>query len=204
MLKLDPRHHDDLWLYDENHITNLIHQSLLLADMLFDCGVEVVFGPLISLGNLKRQNFVPLGIRRLLDPFLDDFSVKIYQEKRINVSFYGCLDQICQIPKGKIINEYIAKLKSLSDSKSTKRIVLGLGFSTDSETEFIANQAIDYYITHHKKPDRKRLIEIYFGFEVPPIDIFIRTNEVRASGGLTPLLKILGVGRREGDVWISD
>ena len=59
LLKVEPEHNDDAWLYDSDHITALMHKSIQAADDLFDMGIEVVTGPLASYGNLQRDDFMP-------------------------------------------------------------------------------------------------------------------------------------------------
>lgn len=188
VLKLKPGFHDDRWLYHEDHITGLIHKSIEVADTFFDCGLDTVIGPLASLGNLNRKNFMPLGLERLLNPLLDEYSLSIYKKHNAAVTFYGDLDGARNMQGGEIIDKYIESFKKINPKIPQKHILIGIGFSTDRETEIIANLAIDYYKETGKNPIRNDLIKKYFGQDVPAIDIFIRTNEVKMSGGLTPLL----------------
>jgi hypothetical protein len=188
VLKLKPGFHDDRWLYHEDHITGLIHKSMEVADTLFDFGLDTVIGPLASLGNLKRKGFMPLGLDRLLSPLLDEYSLSIYKKHNAEVTFYGDLDGARNMYGGEIIDKYIVSFKRINPEIPQKHILIGIGFSTDRETEIIANLAIDHFKETGKNPNREELVKRYFGYNVPAIDIFIRTNEVKMSGGLTPLL----------------
>lgn len=188
VLKLRPGFHDDRWLYHEDHITGLIHKSVEVADTLFDCGLDTVIGPLASLGNLNRENFIPLGLDRLLKPLLDEYSLSVCKKHNAAVTFYGDLDGARNMQGGEIIDKYIESFREINPKVHQKHILIGIGFSTDRETEIIANLAIDHYKETGKNPTRNDLIKKYFGQDVPAIDIFIRTNEVKMSGGLTPLL----------------
>lgn len=188
MLKVEPGYHDDQWLYHEDHITGLIDKSIEIADIFLDCGVTTVIGPLASLGNLNRKNFMPLGLERLLKPLLNEHSLSVCQKHNASLTFYGDLDHAHSMPGGEIIDLYSEKLKGVNPKNPQKHILIGLGFSTDRETEIVANLAIDHFQKTGERPNQNELIKEYFGFDVSPIDIFIRTNEVKASGGLTPLL----------------
>ena len=188
ILKLSPGHHDDSWLYYKDHIRNLMYKSIEIADMLFDMGVEVVVGPLASFGNLHRKDFMPKGLKRLLDPLCDEYPTSVFKKHKAAVSFYGDLEYTKLMPGGKIINYYENQFKEINPIKPNRRILVGLGFSTDRETKVIAHRAIQYYKRNKKEPSLKQLVIDYFGFDAPSIDIFIRSNEVRLSGGLTPLL----------------
>lgn len=188
VLKLEPGYHDDRWLYYEDHIKGLIYKSMEVADTFLDFGLDTVIGPLASLGNLNRKDFMPTGLDRLLRPLLSSYSLSILEKQEATISFYGDLDHVRNMNGGEIIDEYIEALKKNSPIKAKKHILLGVGFSTDTETDIIARQAIEYYKTFAKMPDHEDLVKEYFGFNVSPIDIFIRTNEIKPSGGLTPLL----------------
>lgn len=188
LLKLEPKYHDDSWLYYKDHIRNLIYKSIKTVDMLFDMGIEVVVGPLASFANLHRKNFMPKGLKRLLEPLLDEYSLSVCKKHNASISFYGDLDYAKSMRGGELVEHCQEEFKRINPDKSDKRILIGIGFSTDRETSIVANKAIEYFSKTKRKPSLKQLITEYFGFEVPPIDIFIRSNEVRVSGGLTPLL----------------
>ncbi|MDP3994536.1 MAG: hypothetical protein Q8P91_01750 [bacterium] len=188
VLKLEPEYRDDKWLYYKNHIKELIYKSMEVADTFFDYGLNTVIGPLASIGNINRKNFMPEGLDRLLSPLADDYSISIIQKQNASISFYGDLDYIKEFPGGDIVEKYSKVFERFNPKNPEKHILLGIGFSTDTETDVIARQAIDYFKKNGKVPTHKDLIENYFGLNVPSIDIFIRTNEVRLSGGTTPLL----------------
>lgn len=102
MLKLEAGHSDDKWLYDESHIRKLIYKSVETADMLFEMGIEMVVGPLASLGNLHRTNFMPEGLRRLLNLLAESYSTAIFRKNGTSVSFYGDLDYAKSMPGGEV------------------------------------------------------------------------------------------------------
>lgn len=188
ILKLEPEFRDDSWLYNEDHIKGLIYKSMQVADTFFDFGVDTVIGPLASLGNLNRKNFMPEGLDRLFSPLTDEYSLDVIKKQKVGISFYGDLDHARNLSGGEIIDKYSKILEKICPKNPQKRILLGIGFSTDTETDIIARLAVDYFNKNERVPNHDQLVENYFGFQVPPIDIFIRTNEVKLSGGLTPLL----------------
>ena len=188
VLKLKEGHQQDPWLYEQGHIRDLIYKSVDVVDFLFRCGVNTVFGPLASIGNLNRKNFMPAGLECLLKPLTDDHCVSKLNNHQTAVSLYGDLEYAQSLAGGEVINYYRDLLSKMSSSTPSHHLAIGIGFSTERETELIANKAIDIYQRTGERPTLKDLVSTYFGFDAPPIDIFIRTNEMRASGGLTPLL----------------
>ncbi|MFH1461044.1 MAG: hypothetical protein ABIF84_01320 [Patescibacteria group bacterium] len=188
MLKLEPGYHQDKWLYARVHINKMMEQVMLVVDFLFEVGVEVIIGPLASQGNIHRPDFLPKGLEILLDSLFEPFSLEVFKKRQVAVSFYGDLDYVKSLPGGEIIEFYQYRFQEMNPATSKHRILIGIGFSTDRETEIIARLAIDFYQRYQRPPSYSELVVEYFGADIPVIDIFIRTNEMRASGGLTPLL----------------
>jgi len=190
LLKLEPAHHKDSWLYGKDHIDSLMYKSAEITNNLFDMGVEVVTAPLVSYGNLHREGFVPKGLERLLQPLLSKEVFSILIRHNATVHFYGDLDTIRVFESGFVIDQYLEGFKEINQRipNPKKKILIGLGFTTDKETTIISHKAINFYKRTGKYPTQSELIHEYFGFDVPPVNIFIRTNELKASGGLTPLL----------------
>ncbi|MEN8253739.1 MAG: hypothetical protein ABFQ62_05200 [Patescibacteria group bacterium] len=190
MLKLNPEHHSDSWLYHQDHIRVLMEKSIEVADCFFDMGVEVVMGPLISLGNLHREGFVPTGLERLLLPLTEERSLGIIKKHQVHVTFYGDIGHAKSLPKGEIVQDFQDNFERINRQVPSpkKRILIGLGFSTDRETTLIAHKAVEFFEREGRLPTQEELVLEYFGFEVPSVDIFIRTNELKSSGGLTPFL----------------
>lgn len=188
MLKLESQHHDDAWLYDSIHIRNLMYKCVETVDILFNAGVNTITAPLASIGNLNREKFMPSGLECLLGPLLEDYPLSIINKHNVAVTFYGDLEYARSLQGGEIIDEYAKLFSEISNEQADHHVVIGIGFSTERETELIAQRAVDFYIQNGRKPSYKELVVNYFGFDAPLIDIFIRTNEMKASGGLTPLL----------------
>ena len=188
MLKVEADHHNDAWLYDKKHIDNLMHRVMDAVDFFFDVGVHTVVGPLASMGNLQRRNFMPNGLQRLLEPMLDDYSTRILARYDAAVHLYGDLDYARSLGGGSIVDDISEKFAARNPQHPRHYVAIGIGFSTDHETTLIARMAVDRAKATGAMPSKEELITAYFGFPAPPIDIFIRTNEMKASGGQTPLL----------------
>jgi len=190
ILKLKLEHHSDPWLYQKTHIETLMEKSIEVTDWLFDMGVNVVTGPLASFGNLHRQDFIPTGLEHLLSPLLKEQSLEIINKHQAHVTFYGDTEYVKNLPGGESLKEYQHAFQHINEqiAHPKKQILIGLGFTTDRETTLIAHQAINFYKETGRLPTQEDLITKYFGNKIPPVDIFIRTNELKSSGGLTPLL----------------
>jgi undecaprenyl pyrophosphate synthase len=94
LLKLQPKYHTDHWLYHQNHIEQLIYKSVDIASLLFNLGATTVTGPLISIGNFQRKDFVPMGLNHLLEPLTKTHCTTIFKKQNIAVSFYGLQEHL--------------------------------------------------------------------------------------------------------------
>lgn len=162
-----------------------------MVDFIFSLGIKFVTGPLISLQNFNRPNFLPKGAEILLDSIFQDFSIEISKKHKIKWIIYGNKDYIEALPEGKdFLYEYEKKFEELSrgSDNNSPRILLGIGYCTDIDTHFIVKESINFYRINNYYPTFNDFFIFCFKEIVPSIDIFIRTNEMRASGGLHPLL----------------
>lgn len=152
-------------LASQNHIE--------LYRLFFNHGIETlltpVFGPdLLLRGDeyVKRVGAGGLACLASHPTFLD-----FYEEADVRVHFYG--DH-----RRNLSNTPYAYLSDLFDEATEKtkqhnhyRLFFGV-FAQDA-TQTIAELSVNHYLEHGEVPDKRTLIELYFGEYVEPVDIFI-------------------------------
>lgn len=149
----------------QNHIN--------LYRLFFDHGIDTlltpVFGPdLLLRGDEYVKRVGAGGLARLANhPTFLDF----YEEFDVRVHFYG--DH-----RRNLSNTPYAYLSDLFDEATEKtkqhnhcRLFFGV-FAQDA-TQTIAELSVDYFSRIGKVPDKRMLIEMYYGEYVEPVDIFI-------------------------------
>ncbi len=185
-------HLEDVYSYEHdpsNEMRQLMEKSVETGDLLFDMGVEFVTGPLATMGNLTRPGFIPYGLKLLLDPLTGDDTLRVLEKHQASLHFYGDMDYIRTQEGGEIIDQYITFFENINPTVPRHRVLVGLGISTKSDLVLSARAFSEFKELYGKEPSVEELREYRFGFPVPPIDIFVRTNEVKLSGCLDPLLQ---------------
>jgi len=144
-----------------------------LYRLFFSHGIDTLltptFGPdLLLRGDDYVKRIGAGGLTRLAShPVFLDF----YNESDVRVYFYG--DHHRSLAK----TEY-AYLSDLFDEAAEKtkhhdRYRLFFGVFAQDATQTIAELSVDYYSKYSKVPDKRTLIELYYGEYVEPVDIFI-------------------------------
>lgn len=144
-----------------------------LYRLFFNHGIETlltpVYGPdLLLRGDEYVKRVGAGGLARLAShPTFLDF----YEEFDVRVHFYG--DH-----RRNLSNTPYAYLSDLFDEATEKtkqhshcRLFFGV-FAQDA-TQTIAELSVDYFSKYGKVPDKRTLIELYYGEYVEPVDIFI-------------------------------
>jgi len=172
-----------------NEMRQLMEVSVSAGDILFDMGVEVIIGPLATMGNLKRPGFIPHGLKLLLDPLTEEDTLEVLERHHAALTFYGDLDHIRSQNEGGVIDKYVDFFNQRNPKNPQHRVLVGLGISADSDILSVARLYSTFTSESGMTPSVEDLRKTYFGFRVPPVDIFIRSNEVKESGCLHPLLE---------------
>lgn len=188
LLKTKPEHRDDDWLYHKEYITKLIIRSLKVAELFYEYGVDNIIGPLISQNNLDRQSFFPVGALNLIEPLASDYAKELYKKWGVRVVFYGNKESYRNRKGAQEIINLINNVERMTTGNKDRKMLIGVGFNTIDEEKLISDMAITYYKKTKKNPSLRKLKEIYYGVNLPEIGVFIRTNEIRVSGGFPPLL----------------
>jgi tuberculosinol/isotuberculosinol synthase len=144
-----------------------------LYRLFFDLGIDTLltpaFGPdLLLRGDEYVKRIGAGGLARLAShPTFLNF----YEEFDVRIFFYG--DHRRSLSQ----TEY-AYLSDLFDEAAEKtkhhdRYRLFFGVFAQDATQTIAELSVDYYSKYSKVPDKRTLIELYYGEYVEPVDIFI-------------------------------
>lgn len=185
-------YNDGVYSYKEdpaNEMRELMKISVGAGDILFDMGVEVVTGPLATMGNLQRSGFVPYGLKLLLDPLKEGDTLGVLERHNAALTFYGDLDYIRSLDGGEIVDQYVNFFNNRNPADPKRRVLVGLAISSESDLLSAYKTYGQLFEQNRSAPTIEELRQAYFGFKVPPVDVFIRTNEVKESGCLHPLLK---------------
>lgn len=151
-----------------------------LYELFFEHGIDTLVTPefgseLLLRGDEYVQRIGAEGLARLANhPLFMDF----YMENGVRVHFYGDYRHyLLQTPYAYLVDLFDeASARTAGNNKH--RLFIGV-FGADA-TRFVAEASVEYHRQHGKIPDKKELIEMYYGEYVEPVNLFIGFDKFSA------------------------
>lgn len=146
-----------------------------LFRLFFEHGIETLLTPIIGAEILDTrdsymQNIGAKGLARLAT---DQGFLSFYDEYDVRVRFYGDYQKsLARTPYG-YVSDLLDNIAQKTKHHKKYRLFFGAFADQMLATEFISEFAIRYYIEHGKAPERKAIIEMYYGDSLEKADIFI-------------------------------
>lgn len=156
----------------QNHIA--------LYRLVFDHGLDTLLTPTLGPDILLRgeeymQRIGAAGLERLArHPMFRAF----YEEYDVRVRFYGDYRRrLAGTPYA-----YLADIfdEAAEQTKSHRRCRLFFGVFGNDPAEAVAELAVRHHQVHGQIPDRRTLVELYYGEYVPPATLFIGFDKFSA------------------------
>lgn len=156
-----------------------------LYRMFFDHGVDTLltptFGPdLIERGNDYTQ-IAAAGLARLANH--RDF-LNFYDEYDVRIRFYGDYRKFFAGTEFEYLCDLFDDAAEATQDHRQHRLFYGVCAQDAIQTT--AELSIHHYLKNGRVPDKNKLIELYYGEYVPPLDIFIGFDKFCAFD--TPLV----------------
>jgi tuberculosinol/isotuberculosinol synthase len=176
MLEHRPEQEEDLMT---TYLSVSGRRHIELYQLLFDHGLDTlltpVFGPdLLDRGEGYMQAAAE-GLARLANH--PDF-LEFYEAYGVRVRFYGDYDRFFDSTPYAYLSNLFNEVMALTLPHDRYRLFFGV-FAHDA-TETVAELAIRYHAKHACVPDRRTLVELYYGEYVGPVDLFIGFDKFSA------------------------
>jgi hypothetical protein len=104
--------------------------------------------------------------------------LRFYDRHRVRVRFYGDYERYFGATPYAYLVDVLDEVRARTAHHSRHRLFFGL-FAHDA-TQTIAELAVGYYARHGQVPDRRALVELYYGEYVDPVDLFIGFDKCAA------------------------
>ncbi len=165
--------------YAAAYLNAIWGQHMVVYGSVFEHGVETLLTPSFDLPLMERgdvyMRMAAEGLAALTQSpdFLD-----FYNRHDVRVRFYGDYrTHLAETPYAYLIDLFDG-LMARTAAHTRHRLFFGL-FVHDA-TETVAELSVQYYQEQHTAPDKRALIERYYGEYVDPVDIFIGFSKLRA------------------------
>ncbi len=151
-----------------------------ITQLLFEYGIDTILMPLLNprLFTSRGEKYTDMtitGLTRLINRprFLD-----LYREHEVRVRFYGDYQPYFAATPYAHLTALFDQLTA--DTLQHNRHRLFWGVCAHEATETTAALAVQYYQENGRIPDKRALIEMYYGEYIPPVDFFISSAKLRA------------------------
>jgi len=149
-----------------------VQRQIELFRLFFDHGIHTLMMPLFGPDLLERGEsylaMAAVALRQLVeDPIFLDF----YRRFGVRVRFYGDYRRYLKDTQHGDLCDLFDRISSETALYNNYRLLFGV-FGNDA-TQTVAELAISYFQQHGRAPDRRTLVELYYGEYVPPVNLFI-------------------------------
>ncbi len=155
----------------EDYLTTLIRRQAMHHRLVFDHGISVLVAPGFGFETLRRgEDYVRYALGGLLQ-LADD---EIYQEMfaaGVRLRFYGDYENVLDSPLYRPMLDACAEL--VANTASGDGPLLLIGLFADDPYPAIARLSVKFAARHGRAPDRKELIEAYYGLPVPDLSLYL-------------------------------
>ena len=168
MLEHQPQKQEEM-----SHYVNVIEtRQIEICQMLYDHGLHTLLMPIFGPDLLQRgdeyMQMMAQGLARLATH--PNF-LTFYRTYGVRVRFYGDFRKHFTATSYSYLSELFDQVTAQTASHNRHRLFYGVCANDASET--LAELAIRYHGKHGSTPDKRTLIELYYGEHVPSVDLFI-------------------------------
>lgn len=149
-----------------------VERQVELFHLFFDHGIHTLMMPLFGPDLLERGGaylaMVAAALRQLVE---DPIFVNFYRAYGVRVLFYGDYRKYLKGTPYAQLGDLFDQIARDTAQNRRSRLLFGV-FGQDA-TETVAELSILYFLEHGQAPDKRKLVELYYGEEVAPVDLFI-------------------------------
>ncbi len=143
-----------------------------LYKLLFEHGIDIlltpVFGPDLQSRGEEYMQMAADGLALLTEhPVFLDF----YHTHEVRVRFYGDYRKFFSATSHAYLPDMFDRLAEQTAAFNRYRLYFGVCAQDAAETT--AELSVAHYKQHGRPPDKRTLVELYYGDYVPPVDLFI-------------------------------
>lgn len=177
MLEHPPTETDEDWL--ATYLTIIETRHIELYQLLFDHGIDYLLTPAFGPDLMERSDaYIQIAAQGLARLATHEIFLNFYSEYDVRVRFYGDYRKYFKETPYAYLCDLFDEVTAHTQAHTRFRLFFGL-FGHDA-TETIGELAIQHYRAHGQAPDKRTLVEGYYGEYVPPVSFFIGFDKFAA------------------------
>ncbi len=143
-----------------------------LYRMFFDHGVSTLLTPIFGPDLLDRgEEYAGMAMEGLVLLAEDARFLEFYHQYDVRVRFYGDYRRFLAPTAYNYVSAIFDQVTARTASHSRHRLFFGV--CAHDATETVGELAVQYHSEHGRLPDRRTLVEMYYGEYVDPVSLFI-------------------------------
>ena len=143
-----------------------------LYRMFFDHGISTLLTPIFGPDLLERgEEYARMATEGLVLLAEDARFLEFYREHDVRVRFYGDYRRFFAQTAYSYVSGIFDRVTARTASNSRNRLFFGV--CAHDATETVGELAVQYHSEYGSLPDKKALVEMYYGEYVDPVSLFI-------------------------------
>jgi tuberculosinol/isotuberculosinol synthase len=176
MLEHPPEQEED---WNEAYLSVIIQRHIQLYQLLFDHGLDTLLTPCFGPDILERgEDYMGMAAEGLSCLASHPEFLEFYDAYQVRVRFYGDYGRYFGATPYAYLIDILDEVTERTAHHERHRLFFGL-FANDA-TETVAELSVGYHAQHGHTPDRRSLVELYYGEYVKPVDLFIGFDKCAA------------------------
>jgi tuberculosinol/isotuberculosinol synthase len=147
-------------------------RHLELYRLFFEHGIQTLLTPIFGPDILERDSdYQPIIAQGLLWFAQNVDFLKFYDDFDVRVKVYGDVERYLRGTQFAHVLDAFAELSERTAKHTTHRLFFGL--CAHDPAEQVAQIGVDYHRQFGRLPDKRAIVEAYYGEYVDPVDFFI-------------------------------
>lgn len=167
--------------WNDNDMDEISKKLLELYSLLFNQGLQTLVSPLHGADLLAqdREELRDEKVRRLEILTTHSDFLSFYEKFGVRVHFFGDFRRQLAGTRYAYLVDQFERLSKHTRKNTRRRLFFGV--LTGNATENIADLSVKHFIRTGKVPNRRALMELYYGDVIETVDIFIGFDKFRPA-----------------------
>ncbi len=172
-------HHTHNEDFSHDYLETINVRTIEIIKMFFDHGIDTLIMPILSPHILKKRskNYAKMAIHAIEQLTIDQQYLDLYKSSNVKVGFYGDYQKEFDQDVAESLSGKIDAIKKQTAGNQQNRLFWGICAHDAINT--VAQLSVEEYLKTGAAPNKERLIELYYGDKVDPIDLYISSSKPR-------------------------
>ncbi len=172
-------HHTRNEDFSQDYLETINVRTIEIIKMFFDHGIDTLIMPILSPHILKKRskNYAKMAIHAIEQLTVDPQYLDLYKSSNVKVGFYGDYQKEFEADVLESLENKIKTIKEQTAGHTQNRLFWGICAHDAINT--VAKYSVDEYLRTGTIPDKNRLVELYYGDSIDPIDLYISSSKPR-------------------------